>query len=259
MIEVKESLLSWNGFENFVVQSFRYLNDDKSLADVTLACEDGKQISAHKIILSSCSSIFKNIILGNPHQHPVIYMKDIKHNTLQSVVEFMYLGQTRVGQEDIEDFIDTAIDLDVKGINKDNIDIMEQLGPDLEHLDQFMDKILSDYDCGIFTSFDHSFGKKHCESDQQITLDKTFPIPPKTKEPVNHTQKYKLEDGRYYCDQCDYKARQTGDVKKHILAKHKGIKFECDNCQKLFSFKHDLRKHERRFHNKKEKFVKMEK
>jgi len=40
--------------------------------DVTLACEDGQQVEAHKVILASYSLFFLN--LEEKHSHPMIYM-----------------------------------------------------------------------------------------------------------------------------------------------------------------------------------------
>ena len=39
------------------------ISDDNDFADGTLACEDGQQIEAHKVILAASSSFFQN--LGN--------------------------------------------------------------------------------------------------------------------------------------------------------------------------------------------------
>jgi len=44
--------------------------------DVTLACEDGQQVEAHKVILASYSLFFLN--LEEKHSHPMIYMWGIK-------------------------------------------------------------------------------------------------------------------------------------------------------------------------------------
>ncbi len=60
-------------FETKVPNSFRNLWNDLDFADVTLATIDNQQIRAHKVILSSCSPFFHNLLLRNPHQNPLIY------------------------------------------------------------------------------------------------------------------------------------------------------------------------------------------
>ena len=43
--------LQSNDFRNDVSSAFGDLRDDKDFTDVTLACEDGQQVEAHKVIL----------------------------------------------------------------------------------------------------------------------------------------------------------------------------------------------------------------
>ena len=43
--------LKWNDFQANVNTAFGNLREDTEFADVTLACEDGHQIEAHKVIL----------------------------------------------------------------------------------------------------------------------------------------------------------------------------------------------------------------
>ena len=47
--------LKWNDFQENVRSAFGNLREDNDFADVTLACEDGQQIEAHKVILAASS------------------------------------------------------------------------------------------------------------------------------------------------------------------------------------------------------------
>ena len=58
-----------------VDSAFGRLRYDKVFADVTLACEDGQQMDAHKVILAASSPIFEEILQRNKHPHPMIYMR----------------------------------------------------------------------------------------------------------------------------------------------------------------------------------------
>ena len=35
---------------------------------------------------------------------------------------------------------------------------------------------------------------------------------------------------RYPCDQCDYKAKNVGNLKKHVESIHDGVCYTCDQC-----------------------------
>ena len=109
-------MIAWDDFEVHAPYTFRQLWTDQDFTDVTLATVDDKQVKAHKVILSSCSSFFKNIFLKIQHKHPLIYLKDIKHVDLDMVLKFMYMGECEVAEQDINSFINTGKELKVKGL-----------------------------------------------------------------------------------------------------------------------------------------------
>ena len=110
--------LKWNDFESNLSVAFRELREEKDFFDVTLACEDSSQIEAHKVILSACSTFFKDILKKNPHQHPLLYLRGVKHSQLVNVLNFMYLGEVNVAQDELNSFLSIAEELHVKGLTQ---------------------------------------------------------------------------------------------------------------------------------------------
>ena len=100
--------LSWNEFNSCASETIKNLVSDKEFTDVNLACGDGQQIKAHKVILSSCSPFLKNILVKNPHQHPLVYLKGVSYHQLRYILEFIYLGQTEVDQDSLGEFMMAA-------------------------------------------------------------------------------------------------------------------------------------------------------
>ena len=112
--------IAWNNFENCTTNIFKDLLSDKHFTDVILVCEDGKhQIEAHKFILSSCSSFFSRILVKNPHQKPLLYLKGVKFEDLEQVMNFVYRGQAELAQEDVQRFLLVAKDLKIEGLDQD--------------------------------------------------------------------------------------------------------------------------------------------
>ena len=103
-------------FEGFTGSTFKVLFSDQDFTDVTLVCNEDKQMKAHKVILSSSSLLLRRILLKNPHQNPLIYLKGVDYQNLQSIIQFMYLGQIEIAHEDLQQFIDTAKELEVNGL-----------------------------------------------------------------------------------------------------------------------------------------------
>jgi len=113
--------LRWNDFETNISEGFRELREEKDFFDVTLACEDN-QIQAHRVIISACSSFFKTVLRRNPHPHPLLYLKGVKYRELLSILNFMYVGEVNVAQEELNSFLTVAEDLKVKGLTQNNPD-----------------------------------------------------------------------------------------------------------------------------------------
>jgi len=109
--------LRWNDFESNISVAFRQIKEEKDLFDCTLSC-GARQVQAHKLILSACSPFFRNIIRQNPHQHPLLYLKGVEFNDLQSVLNFMYHGEVNIAQEELNSFLAVAEDLEVKGLTQ---------------------------------------------------------------------------------------------------------------------------------------------
>ena len=119
MMSTEKFCLRWNDYESNISVAFRELREDKDFFDVTLACDDD-QIQAHKVILSACSPFFRTVLKRNPHSHPLLYLKGVKHTDLMAVLNFMYHGEVNVAQEELNSFLATAEDLKVKGLSQNN-------------------------------------------------------------------------------------------------------------------------------------------
>ena len=70
--------LQWNDFQDNIKSAFVNLKTDNDFIDVTLACEDGQQVEAHKVILAASSPFFQKLLGRNKHPHPLIYKKKVE-------------------------------------------------------------------------------------------------------------------------------------------------------------------------------------
>ena len=109
--------LKWNDFESNISSSFKDIKDEKDFMDVTLACEES-QVTAHKVVLSACSSFFRSVLRRNPHQHPLLYLKGVSFSNLESLLDFMYYGEVNIAQENLNSFLSVAEELQVKGLTQ---------------------------------------------------------------------------------------------------------------------------------------------
>ena len=119
MASSEKFCLKWNDFENNISQAFGHLRDEKELFDITLVCgETQEQVLAHKVVLAASSQFFRNILRRNPHQHPLLYLKGVKHKELVSILNFIYKGSVNIAQEELSSFLSVAEELKVKGLTQ---------------------------------------------------------------------------------------------------------------------------------------------
>ena len=109
--------LRWNDFEKNISGAFQEIRSDNDFFDVTLACE-GDQVVAHKVILAACSPFFREVLRRNPHHHPLLYLRGIRHTEMVAVLDFMYRGEVSVAQEELNTFLSVAEDLQIKGLTQ---------------------------------------------------------------------------------------------------------------------------------------------
>lgn len=83
--------------------------------DVTLAC-DGKFYPVHKLVLSTCSEYFSDIFDRTPCKNPVVVLKDIQCQDLEFLLDYMYIGEVNVRQNDLASLIKAAECLRIKGL-----------------------------------------------------------------------------------------------------------------------------------------------
>ena len=91
---------------------------DNTYSDVTLACEDDQEIEAHKIVLACGSTFFKDIFVKTKHPNPFIYLKGVKKDELQNIIDFMYIGEVSIVKEQLERFLEIAQHFKIKGLEK---------------------------------------------------------------------------------------------------------------------------------------------
>ena len=111
--------LQWNDFQQCIKTTFTDLRDESDFMDVTLYCEGGQQVMAHKVVLSACSVTFKQLLKNSPGKHPVIVLWDVLPWDLSCLLDFMYQGQVNVKQDNLKSFLALAERLKVRGLCQD--------------------------------------------------------------------------------------------------------------------------------------------
>ena len=253
-MEQPDLLLSWKDFATNATNTFKYLWNDQDFADVTLATMDDQQIRAHKVILSSVSPFFKNILLNNPHPNPLIYLKDIQHKELDKIISFIYLGQCQVEKEELDNFLSAGEVLGVSGLKE------EVLTADVEIKEE--DKLPADTIENVLPqkSIETENVTEENSTEKNITEDNVTEenVSPKYTSlsqgacnMVNNITKQKISKDvvqSYECNECDFKATHYSILMDHARCKHVGIWYHCDQCDYKSTMKNYLAVHKKSKH-----------
>ena len=110
----KKLLFNCKTFNNHLLSHLSDLLTEHSYSDVTLVSDDQIAFQAHKFVLSASSPVLRNLLLNNPHSHPLIYLRGISRQDLHSIIQFMYTGEFKVHSDQIDSFVNAAKDLEMK-------------------------------------------------------------------------------------------------------------------------------------------------
>ena len=243
--------LQWNDFKETIAASFGSLREDKDFADVTLACEDGKQMEAHKVILASSSPVFENILKRNKHVHPLLYMRGMKSKDLLAILDFLYCGETNVYQENLDSFLAIAEELELKGLMGKSYQGEQEIPTKSSEVPVAKNAALKDETRITKSSPRGSVIDSHVRT---VSVANEHPaLIQKLDERINtfmtkSSRKNKHGQPFYVCNVCG-KEDIHGHMKFHIEANHlEGISVPCNFCEKMFGSRNAKATHISRYH-----------
>ena len=87
--------------------------------DVTLVCDDRTEFRAHRNILSAFSSVLNQLFLLNAKSNQsVVFLRGIKQQEMESILNFIYLGEVSFNQSRMDEFLAVADILDIKELKE---------------------------------------------------------------------------------------------------------------------------------------------
>ena len=220
-----------------MIQTFGDLYINNVLTDVTLITDDKHRIDAHRIVLCAGSVFFRNFLTSTANLQPIIYLKGIKGQNLQSILQFLYLGETNVSEVEIKDVLTIAEDLEITDLTIDDNTVDEDR-------------------------------QEHVKADQQgqsPTIKKgEFELDLTLKDEIK--LKYQKAGRNFNCNHCEFSALTKQSLKKHVSYLHMKMNgdelkdftsehqkeeetLSSTNCEFSAVTKESLRKHRNKLHS----------
>ena len=239
MIMGEKFTLKWNDYLVNVTKKFSSLRNEDDFADVTLVSSDKRQVSAHKVVLSSCSDYFKTILRSNNKSNNIILcLENINHEELNNILDYVYNGEVSIDQEYLDRFLTIAQRFQLEGLISD-----ESGAPQTEEYTYSSNKL-------------HPFSKTENEDDaRKITkngveehiiisseeFQSVEELDVKLKENLSRVEGTK----KYQCTVCKKVLRDLFNAREHVEIHFEGISFPCQTCDNTFRTRTVLRKHNR--------------
>ena len=163
---------------------------------------------AHRTVLSTSSPIFKQLLTVNTGSNVVLYLKGVPDSELQAILQFIYLGQAQILESRIDNFAKAAQELNINELNKQ---------------DEESEDTLNTFQ-SVVTPAQTTDRRTVVNANQTRQLVKT--------ETTALNQDYDRDaDGKYKCNQCDYKSPNITNLTLHIENVHLGVKYPCNHCE----------------------------
>ncbi|XP_039762680.1 protein abrupt-like isoform X2 [Pararge aegeria] len=248
------------------------------------------------MLLSACSSYFRQIFKENPCQHPVIIFRNFKFEDLNAIINFMYHGEVNIFQEQLESFLITAELLEVKGLTDNAEDessnsqlrITDNNSLDLSsksnRVNDLPVPVLAEEPVNLTTlpwsrgesiPQSNSVASQDNESDAQETKPETSKIDNGTTNPnpsTSTSEEMQIDTQSTSVEDLSDKSNSESDLAKFrcqlcpkgfkhptSLTLHKDShagKTQCPVCHRSFSRSYDMRSHLQRIHQGKQLTIK---
>ena len=237
--------LRWNDFKENINSAFGRLRDDKDFTDVTLACEDGQQMEAHKVILASSSPFFQKILQKSKHPHTLIYLRGFQSKDFVSILDFLYFGEANVYQEDLDSFLAIAEEIQLKGLTgQTSTDLVEEQENNIQKRNDEVKKSTNPQmnlktKANAPKTFTTAAIPNEISAALQALDEKVKSMMEESTNIIRDDRKERAKK----CKLCGKEGARTA-IRDHIEVHHlEGIVLPCNACKKAYKSRTSFRQH----------------
>ena len=250
MNNVEKFCLRSNDFETNVREYFKELREEHSYFDVTLATADHYQIEAPKVILAAGSKFFSDIFKQANHKNILIYLKGIKRKDLENVLNFLYNGVVNVTQEELTKFLETAQELQVKGLqsNQEDESNFNQTDAEPKYQDietgytQSQDTVEQETVLEFTDTFEKDEIAVVNTEEDKVVLNTNIELDLQIEEMIEKNE------GMWKCKVCGKTSKSKHVIRCHAETHIKGLSHKCHLCNRMASTRPSLQMHIQNFH-----------
>ena len=232
--------LKWNDFQANMTKSFSNLRNEDDFFDVTLVSDDKQQVSAHKLVLSSCSDYFKTILKQNKHSHPLLCLEGISSSELNNVLDYIYNGEVQIMQDNLERFLEIASRFQLEGlIGGENVS--DEVKEEAANVDIGTEPEITML---ASTKLQHQDLKPKNVIPKKNIIAVAASSNTNTEDIDKQLDELMEKEGsQYRCKPCGKMSSRKYHAYEHAETHMEGLSFSCHMCDKTFRSRRSLRNH----------------
>ena len=241
--------------------------------DVKLVFNSGDTLLAHRLVLSAASPVLRVLLLQTikSEQVNVILLPDFDFNITRQLLKLIYTGEVSLEDGQLGLVIEYGRLLDLPAFREDaKKELLEKGG----ELDEVQDKghlsKKNGEECFINEAKFELHESEELANTEEHSKDSNEATEKETNEDLHTIKNVKEKDNEdnindlkedplktdilvskipetsesvKKCPECDYTTKWMGDLKKHRLAKHEGLRHSCDKCNAKFTANKSLQNH----------------
>ena len=240
--------LTWHTYSDHLKIMMKEFMMNEDFSDVTLVTEDKKCIKANINILSACSPVFKDILKKEKNFNQILYLRGIKFTEMESIMQYIYLGEATFYEERMDEFLDVAKSLEIKELCNAKPDLYDEPDDEPSPGDpgKLTEKLREENVASVLNEENQQNDRKRVVSVKEKKYEceqchKTYSYSGALN---NHKQSAHAHQGvKFACGQCDYQTTRQSSLTVHIQSKHENIKYDCDQCDYQATQKSNLTVH----------------
>ena len=245
------------------------LRSTNQFADVTFVCDGHQTVRAHKAVLSACSPVLSSIFMAtDDNEDAIINLDGVEFTDLETILDFVYLGQSSVERERETELNAIATILDIESFQESMIQLLGEnilaMSRNYTSVGSKDDKLHSEEALNWLPFRDETIPETESlteESDKSTEGEEVDPLIEENK--INYECEIKEEipdsigEVEYFdlkkdstdqnnglkCPECDRFYQTKGGLKSHFDNRHNGRTWDCGKCDMKFNANVHLKIH----------------
>jgi hypothetical protein len=174
--------------------------------DLTIVCEGGEKLLAHKLILSAASSYFRSILETARGEQTILVLRDVAAQDMGDLLTFVYSGSVSLPRQRLGPFLAAGRALQINGVELERTDIVQDVCESLENSEELSEVKMEASDALNPEEYSDDFT-------QNIRLD--CPDSPISVDIKSETEQ--SERGAEVVDSVDFNQVTYNDVAQHSV------------------------------------------